>query len=217
MSLNMTEARALMIEQQLRAGAVLDDRVLATVADVPRENFVPDAYRGVAFADDAIPLASGQSMMTPLQEGLLLQALGIQPTDHVLEIGTGSGYLTACLGRLATHVTSIEVFPELADRARERLQDHGIANCEIVTGDAFEWSPRPADAIAVTGSVRLDDDCFLDWLKPGGRLFRVVGDSLPMRAWLIERVGDTEFRRSCLFETFVPPLVHAPEPEHFIF
>ena len=145
MSLNKTEARALMIEQQLRAGAVLDDRVLATVAGVPRENFVPDAYRGVAFADDVIPLTDEQSMMTPLQEGLLLQTLGIQPADHVLEIGTGSGYLTACLGRLAAQVTSIEIFPGLADRARWHHPRRDRSHRRALGRRASEREPDPAD------------------------------------------------------------------------
>lgn len=217
MSVNVELARTVMLQQQLRAGCVLDLRVLDTLATVPRELFVPLAYQGVAFADEAIPLARGQWMMTPLQEGLLLQALDIRPTDHILEIGTGSGYLTACLARLGAQVTSIELFPELADAARERLEAHHVGNCEVVLGNIFELDPRRADVIAVTGSLPLADTPFANWLKPGGRLFQVTGQSLPMLAWRIERRADNEFRRDRLFETSVPALMHAPAAEEFAF
>lgn len=217
MSLNVNQARAVMIQQQLRAGTVLDPGVLDTLATVPREQFVPPAYRGVAFADESIPLPCGQCMMTPVQEGLLLQALNLRPTDRVLEIGTGSGYLTACLARLGARVTSIELFPELADTARDRLRSHGIENCEVVPGDIFETGAQRADVIAVTGSLPVAVSRFADWLNPGGRLFQVVGRSLPMHAWRIERAAGNDFHRRRLFETAIPALLHAPEAEPFVF
>ena len=217
MTTNLEKARALMLHQQLRAGAVLDTRVLETLAAVPREAFVPDRYRGLAFADESIPLACGQCMMTPRQEGLLLQALAIRPDDRVLEIGTGSGYLAACLARLAAQVTSIEVFPELADTARLRLDAQGVANCEVVLGDVFQLGTQTADVIAVTASLPLADPRFEDWLRTGGRLFQIVGPSLPMHAWRVERTGESDYRRERLFETAIPPLLHAPRPPAFSF
>ncbi len=215
--MNLNLARTVMLQQQLRAESVLDPRVLDTLATVPRENFVPPAYRGVAFADESIPLPCGQRMMTPVQEGLLLQALDIGPADRILEIGTGSGYLTACLARLGAQVTSIELFPELADAARTRLETQGVTNCEVVLGDIFEMDTQRADVIAVTGSLPVSHSQFAEWLNVGGRLFQVVGQSLPMFAWRIERVADREHRRDRLFETAVPPLVHAPVPAAFAF
>lgn len=217
MSLNINAARLLMIQQQLRAGSVLDERVLDALATIPREEFVPPAYRSVAFSDQAIPLPCGQAMMTPLQEGLLLQALAIRPTDRVLEIGTGSGYVAACMARLGARVTTVELHPELADAARERLESHGVANCEVVVANAFDMEPVEADVIAVTGSLPVQDDRFADWLKTGGRLFQVVGNSLPMLAWRIERLADAQYRRERLFETALPALLKGPEPEPFSF
>ncbi len=217
MSLNVEQAREVMLQQQLRAGAVLDPRVLDTLASVPREQFVPPAYKGAAFADEPIPLACGQWMMTPLQEGLLLQALDIRPIDHILEIGTGSGYLTACLARLGAQVTSVELYPELADAARKSLEAHHVANCDVVLRNVFELDARRADVIAVTGSLPVDEAPFANWLNIGGRLFQVTGRSLPMLAWRIERSADNEFRRDRLFETAVPALVHAPTAEDFAF
>ena len=215
--MNLNLARTVMLQQQLRAESVLDPRVLDTLATVPRENFVPPAYRGVAFADESMPLPCGQRMMTPVQEGLLLQALDIGPADRILEIGTGSGYLTACLARLGAQVTSIELFPELADAARTRLETQGVTNCEVVLGDIFAMDTQRADVIAVTGSLPVSHGQFAEWLNVGGRLFQVVGQSLPMFAWRIERVADSEHRRDRLFETAVPPLVHAPVPAAFAF
>lgn len=217
MSMNLDQARTMMLQQQLRAGSVLDPWVLDTLATVPREHFVPPAYQGVAFADESIPLPCGQCMMTPVQEGLLLQALSIRPTDRILEVGTGSGYLTACLARLGAQVTSIELFPELADAARERLQSQGVENCEVVLGDVFAMGAQQADVIAVTGSLPVADSRFTDWLKPGGRLFLVIGESLPMYAWRIERAAGNEFHRERLFETAIPALLHAPAAERFAF
>lgn len=217
MSVNVELARTVMLQQQLRAGSVLDPRVLDALATVPREQFVPPAYQGVAFADDPIPLARGQWMMTPLQEGLLLQALDIRPTDHIVEIGTGSGYLTACLAHLGAEVTSVELFPELADAARGRLEAHHVVNCKVVLGDIFDVDPLHADVIAVTGSLPVADTPFPNWLKAGGRLFQVTGRSLPMLAWRIERSADNEFRCDRLFETSVPALIHAPAAEGFAF
>lgn len=215
--MDVEKSRQLMLQQQLRAGGVLDARVLATVESVRREEFVPASHRGVAFADTAIPLPCSQSMMTPLQEGLLLQSLAPRPLDRVLEVGTGSGYLAACLARLTAHVTSIEIFPELAESARAAIGAAGIRNCEVVVGDAYTWTPEPADVLAITGSLPAADASFEGWLRPGGRLFQVVGTGSSMYAWLIHRRGDTEYERQRLFETSLPPLLNARQPQRFHF
>lgn len=218
MSLNTEAARAQMVTQQVRAWEVLDPAVLRVLGEVPREQFVPPAFRSLAFADTAIPLAAGQHMLTPQIEGRILQALELTATDTVLVVGAGSGFLTACLGRLAARVTALEINPELAEAARRNLREAGAANCEVLTQDAFQWQPAaPFDAIAVTGSLPLFDARFQDWLAPGGRLFVTVGQGPAMEAWLIRRVGDGEFARESLFETVLPALQNAPLPEPFEF
>ena len=217
MQYSSESARSQMVRQQVRCWAVLDPRVLEVQNSLPREDFVPAAYRSVAYADTAIPLACGQSMMTPTIEGRLLQALEISPHDKILEIGTGSGYLTACLARLGSQVTSVEIFPQLADAARGRLADQGIVNAECVIGDAFALSPGAYDVIAVTGAVPGYRGEFDSFLKPGGRLFVVDGSKPVMKAWLMRRDGSGELQREQLFETFLPPLLHAAVPPRFVF
>lgn len=215
---NTESARRQMVTQQVRAWEVLDPAVLGVLGEVPRERFVPPAYRTLAFADTAIPLPEGQFMMTPQVEGRVLQALEIGPTDAILEIGTGSGFLAACLARLGAHVTSIEIRPALASAARRSLADAAIGNCEVLTEDAFQWrAPRPFDCIAVSGSLPVADPRFQDWLAPRGRLFVVVGQPPAMEAWLIRLHESGEFLRESLFETVLPPLDHAARPEPFVF
>jgi protein-L-isoaspartate(D-aspartate) O-methyltransferase len=212
-------ARHQMVTQQVRAWSVLDPAVLEVLARVPRERFVPEQYAGLAFADTAIPLPHGQRMMTPQIEGRLLQSLQVTPTDSVLEIGTGSGFLTACLARLGARVTSLEILPDLAEEARRRLRELGIGNCTVHTEDAFRWQPPESfDCIAVGGSLPVFDSHFQEWLAPGGRLFVVVGEAPAMAAWLIRRAdNDAGFTRESLFETVLPPLDNAPRPEQFVF
>ncbi len=211
-------ARRQMLMHQLRCAEVLDRRVLATLERLPREFFVPAAFRRLAFADTEIPLAHGQAMLTPLNEGRILQALDIRPQDRVLEIGTGSGYMTACLARLGSQVTSIDIFPDLIDSAQQKLDELGIVNCELRIGDAFSLAPGEFDVIAVTGSLPAWDTRFEQWLRPGGRLLLVVGRDQPMEAWRVERRLDGgEWQRRALFETVIPPLLHAPEPAEFLF
>ncbi len=219
MPVDIESARHQMVTQQVRAWEVLDPTVLEVLGTVPRERFVPPQYVALAFADTAIPLPQGQSMLTPQLEGRLLQSLEIMPTDRILEIGTGSGFLTACLAKLGAHVTTLEIRPELAEAARGRLRELGIDNCVIVDGDAFRWQPpEPFDCVAIGGSVPLLHSAFMDWLAAGGRLFVVVGEAPVMEAWLIRRASTGQgFSRESLFETVLPPLDNAPQPERFVF
>jgi len=209
MNFDFARARELMVEQQVRPWDVLDLRVLDTIASLPREAFVAESLRSLAYADTALPLAHGEAMMKPVLEGRTLQSLLPQAGESVLEIGTGSGYLTACLARLAREVTSIERHADLADAARARLDAQGIVNAEVVHADAFAWEPgRDFDAICVTGAVDEVPARFIDWLKPGGRLFAVRGRSPAMEAVLVHREVNGLRSRS-LFETDLPYLAGA--------
>jgi len=211
-------ARRQMVEQQVRAWEVLDERVLGVIAQVRRELFVPPAWRDVAFADVEIPLAQGQSMLAPKVDGRILQALAVQGADMVLDVGTGSGFLAACLARLAGGVRSLEVVPELADRARENVRASGIGGVHIETYDAMQLADNDRyDAIAVTASLPAYDARFERALKNGGRLFVVVGQPPAMEALLVRRVSATEWVRESLFETVVAPMVNAPRPSSFVF
>lgn len=211
-------ARRQMIEQQVRAWAVLDAAVLETMERVPREAFVPPAYREVAFADMAVPLGHGQHMLTPKLEGRILQALALQADDTVLEVGTGSGYFAACLGALARSVTSLEIHADLAEAARGNLARTGASNVTVETADAFA---RPLasryDVIVLTGSMPLYDPRFEPALAEGGRLFVVVGEGHAMEARRITFAGPGQWLRESLFETAMEPLVHALEPPRFVF
>ena len=211
-------ARRQMIEQQVRAWAVLDAAVLETMARVPREAFVPPAYRELAFADMAVPLGHGQHMLTPKLEGRILQSLELQPDDAVLEIGTGSGYFAACLGALTRSVTSLEIFADLADAARASLVRAGASNVTVENADAFAREyPARYDVVVLTGSLRVYDPRFEPLLAEGGRLFAVVGQGHVMEARRITLSGPGQWLRESLFETAMDPLVHAPEPPRFVF
>lgn len=206
-----------MITQQVRCGAVSDQRILEAMRCIPREAFVPRDLRAVACADYPLPLPGGQTMLTPLQAGHLLQALQPTPDEQVLEIGTGSGYVTACLAQLSAHVTSIELRPELHTLAQANLDSAGIRNQELRLGDGFELAALEYDIIALTGSLSIPDPRFEQWLRIGGRLFVTLGDAPCMRAWRITRTGAAHWHRECLFETVVQPLDRLPATGHFRF
>jgi len=218
---NSEQARFNMIEQQIRPWEVMDERVLGTMMEIPREPFVPDAYRGLAYADIEVPLGSDQLMMAPRVVARMLQALDVRPEDRVLEIGTGSGYGTACLAALGRKVVSIEAAAGLLAQARETLQQQGVRNVEVRKGDGLAGpvDGGPFDVIAVTGSLPSEEplEDLEAQLKDGGRLFVVVGEDPVMEALLITRTGDRELRRETLFETSLPALDKVPEPEHFSF
>lgn len=206
MTHDYAHARELMVEQQVRPWDVLDPRVVAVLADMPREAFVPAAYVGAAYADIALPLAHGECMLKPVVAGRALEALKAQPTDDVLEIGTGSGYVTACLARMARDVTSLEQHADLADAARARLEALGITNARIEVADALGWrSERRFDAICVNSAVDTIPSQFVALLKPGGRMFIVRGHAPAMEAVLLRNEGG-EPRIESLFETDIPYL-----------
>ena len=217
--MNTEQARFNMIEQQIRPWEVLDAVVLDLLKQVPREDFVPAQYAGLAFADLEIPLGHGQSMLSPKLEARMLQSLEIRPSDKVLEIGTGSGYMTALLARLAAHVYSVELVPELSAAAARKLHDHGIANVTLDIGDAAcGWERHaPYDVIVYTGSLPLLPDSVKSELAVGGRLLAVTGTAPVMSATRVERVSDKVFRSDVLFEICVPELSNAPQTERFSF
>jgi protein-L-isoaspartate(D-aspartate) O-methyltransferase len=225
MSVNQ-QAREQMIEQQVRAWEVLDARVLSLLRSVPREQFVPDNQRFLAFADVDVPLPNGQHMLRPNVAGRLLQALELAGAERVLEVGAGSGFLTACLAGASAHVRSLEVFPDLADLARANLAAVGARNAEVITADAMlagaelenpSGGSTRYHAIAVTGSLPVYDDRFQRLLEIGGRLFVIVGDAPVMDARLVRRVSEDGWVTESLFETVVDPLINARRPAGFAF
>lgn len=212
-------ARANMVESQIRTWEVLDQRVLDLVLELKREAFVPEAYRMLAFADMEIPLGHGEFMLAPKLEARLVQELGVGPGDRVLEIGTGSGYMTALLARLGSHVTSVEIDPEFSRNAAARLERAGIRNVTLEIGDGALGWPRhaPYDAILVGGSLPMLPEELKAQLAPGGRLIAVVGRPPIMTARLVTCLAPGQFNVAGLFETSIPMLEHAREPERFVF
>jgi protein-L-isoaspartate(D-aspartate) O-methyltransferase len=212
------DAREQMIEQQVRAWDVLDERVLDVMRQVPRELFVPQTQRYRAYADVEVPLARAQHMLRPSVAGRLLQALAPQGAEKVLEIGAGTGFITACLRAMATNVTSLEVFPDLAEEARRNLALLGMRDVTVVDADALQAdSGARYDAIALTASLPSYDARFECMLAPGGRLFVVVGEAPVMDARLVSRSGADSFATQSLFETVIDPLVNAVRPAPFAF
>lgn len=217
--MDIEQARFNMVEQQIRPWEVLDQTVLDLLFKVRREEFVPAAYRSLAFFDMEIPLGQGESMWAPKLEARALQALQLKKTGKVLEIGTGSGYLTALLASLAGKVHSVEIHAEFMKDAESRLKAHGFDNVTLESGDASQgWEKHaPYDAIIVTGSLPVMPANLPAQLAPGGRLFAITGDDPVMEAQLITCVSHGVFRTETLFETSVKPLVNAPQPERFVF
>ncbi|MFW2405182.1 MAG: protein-L-isoaspartate O-methyltransferase family protein [Gammaproteobacteria bacterium] len=209
MNFDPDTARKNMVRQQIRCWDVTNPRVLDVMDAIPRDHFVSDEFSTLAFVDTELPLdaISRQRMLTPQLQGRILQALCPQPEDTVLEVGTRSGYLTACLARLARHVTSIDASATRIDAATDRLNSLGISNCDLRVQDVYQRSePHAFDVIAVTGSIAKYDPRFEQWLKPGGRAFVVIGKRPAMEACLITREPDGQTRVDSLFETVVSPL-----------
>jgi len=217
--MNIEQARHNMVEQQIRPWDVLDQQVLDLVLRIPREEFVPTEYRSMAFVDMPLPIGHGEVMMEPKLEARMLQTLAVQPGDRVLEVGTGSGYVTALLATLAAEVISIEIEPELLEQARQRLAMHGINNIVLEQGDAAGgWDKaQPYDVIAVTGSLTTLPQGLKENMQVGGRLFAVIGESPIMEAVLVTRINANEWREEVLFETWLPPLKGTERATPFVF
>jgi protein-L-isoaspartate(D-aspartate) O-methyltransferase len=222
-SMNFEQARFNMVEQQIRTWEVLDQDVLDLLYVVPREDFVPAPYRALAFSDMEIPLganaASGERMMPPKMEARILQEVGVKKSDRVLEVGTGSGYLTALLAHRAAHVFSLEINPQLAEFGRDNLVRHGVENMTLEIGDAARgWAKHaPYDVIVLTGSVPELPQAITDQLSPGGRLFAVVGNTPVMVARLVTCTGPGMYASAELFDTVIAPLQNAQRPSRFEF
>lgn len=215
--MNVAQARFNMIQQQIRPWEVLDERVLDLMQGLPRENFVPATYQNLAFADISIALAHDQIMMPPKAEGRLLQALQVKATDTVLEIGTGSGFVTALLAKCAKQVYTVDIYEDFVKAAQGKLAALNLNNVQFGVGDAVEgWKALPRyDVIAITGSVPVLKTHFQEQLNIGGRLFVVVGEDPVMEALLITRVGEQQWSTESLFETSLPALIGAPIPKRF--
>lgn len=219
MAMNFEQARLNMVENQVRPWDVLDNRVLDIIGRIRREDFVAAAHRQLAFADLCLPLGHGEVMMKPVVEGRVLQAMDLRPTDQVLEIGTGSGYLCACLAGLAAQVTSLDIHADFTAGAQQRLRDAGIANASLLTADAvLAWQPiEKYDAIIATGAVAQLPERWLEWLAPGGRLLVIRGQSPVQQAALLTPAAGEGVHEQTLFETDLPYLRHAEPVASFVF
>jgi len=216
---NVDLARYNMIEQQIRPWDVLDPKVLEVIAQTPRERFVPKEYQNLAFADTEIPLAHGQSMLEPKLEGRILQTLQIKPTDRILEIGTGSGYLTACLAKLGFTVVSVDIFPEFSQQAQQQAAGLGLENIRFEVGDAaLGWKKNGEfDVIVISASLPMHQPVFQESLTIDGRMFVVIGQDHLMDAELVRRPGEDEWSTESLFETHLPPMINAKQASAFEF
>ena len=221
--IDFEKARYNMVEQQIRPWDVLDQQVLDLLFTVRREDFAPAKYRSLAFTDMEIPLKDNalpdERMLAPKLEARMVQELAIKPADRILEIGTGSGYMTALLAKRGAHVTSVEINPEFAASALAKLNAHGITNVSVEVGDgARGWAAKaPYDVIVLTGSVPVLAEDFQRSLKPGGRLLAVVGEEPVMEALLVTCAGGASYSKLALFETCIPALRNAPQPARFVF
>lgn len=216
--MDTVDVRRQMVKQQIRTWDVFDPAVLDVMGVLERSDFVADKYAHVAYSEAQIPIGHGQTMMGPLLEGRLLQALDLTEQDSVLEIGTGSGYLCACLASLADSVTSIDLYQDFIDETSRRLERRNITNVSLHCMDAMTDLPDgPFDAIAVTGSVPRLDTAWLNVLRPRGRMFIIVGEAPVMKAQLLTRGDNSEWRTDTLFETTMAPLVNVTIPPPFSF
>jgi len=217
--MNLDIARHNMITQQARAAGVLDDRILHLLTQLPRETFVPEGYRELAFADTSLSLGNGRHMMTPIEEGLILQALNLDAAETVLEVGTGSGYFTALLASQAKHVYSVDICKEMVVSASAHLAALSINNVTLEVGNASQGFAKfaPYDVIVVTGSVPSLPKAFLKALKAGGRIFAIVGEGEKMEAVLVEKRSADKIETRILFETVVEPLQGLNKQNHFEF
>ena len=218
-TLNLQQAKFNMIEQQVRPWDVLNPEILDTLDTIPREDFVPEHYKSLSYADTCIPLGNGQGMMHPVLEGRMLQALEIKADDKILEVGTGSGYITACLAHLGKHVDSMEIDATISKAAADRLRNKNIDNITLIAADATSKTPdsHSYDVIAITGSMDACPQAYKEALKSNGRLFIITGREPAMTACLITRTGDNDWAEEVLFETSTKRLIHAETKAEFTF
>ncbi|MDF2940048.1 MAG: protein-L-isoaspartate(D-aspartate) O-methyltransferase [Gammaproteobacteria bacterium] len=217
--MNIEQARINMIKQQIRTWDVTDNKVLETLAAVPREEFVDPEYKDLAFADTSLPLAHNEVMLSPKIEGKMLQALNIQPHETVLEIGTGSGYFTALLAKFAKHVYSVEFYSDLSQNAAAQLKKHRINNVTLEIGNAakgWNYHAQEVDVLVITGSLPFLPEAFKSCLKESGRLMAILGDAPSMEVSLINK-NNQKWSAQKVFETVAPPLLYAQQPERFVF
>ncbi len=219
MSSHLDLCRYNMVEQQVRPWDVLDDRVLQTLETIPRDKYVPAQYLNLAYADTAIPLNDSQNMMHPILEGRILQLLDIQPEDTVLEIGTGSGYFTACLANLACHVESVEIDEALAKQAAQTLLEQGVFNIDLRCANGLELANKNKkyNHIIFTGAINEVPQAFKEALATNGKIFVVDGAAPAMTAHVITRTGDKKWSDETVFETVLTPLVHGEQKPVFTF
>jgi len=217
--MDLQQARLNMIEQQIRPWEVLDQKVLNLLNEIYREEFIPDAYQDLCFADTRLPIGHEQTTMTPKIEARLLQSLTINPEDSVLEIGTGCGYLTALLAKSAKHVKSIDIFPDFIDSVKAKIAKTELTNIELENCDAYSIFEQSAkyDVIVLTASLPTMDDRFLNLLNDGGRLFVIIGESPVMEACVFTRQSDSSWSQESIFETDLPALIGAEHKETFKF
>lgn len=217
--MDFERARFLMTQQQVRPWKVVDDQVLSVMGHLPREKFVPEHLQALAYSDTTLPIGHDQVMLTPKEQGRIAQALALKPSERVLEIGTGTGYLTAILASLAEQVTSVDIFEDFISDAGARLNELGIENVSLAVGDASAgWTQSEQyDAIVITGGLLAVPASYKNALKEGGRLICIIGQPPAMQVRLVERQQGDQFTDHGLFETVVPLLINAPEPARFAF
>lgn len=217
--MDIEQVRYNMVEQQIRTWDVLDQNVLDLLFKVRREDFVPPPHCALAFVDMEIPLGHGQAMWTPKLEARTVQEVAVAPGDRVLEVGTGSGYLTALLASQAAEVVSVDIVAAFTEAAGAKLHAHGLSNVSLHTADAArDWPDEGGfDVIVLTGSTPLLSDAFKRRLRVGGRLFAIIGEAPVMHATLVTCTAPGAYRSVTLFETCVAPLVNAPQPAAFVF
>lgn len=217
--MNFEQARFNMVEQQIRPWEVLDFGVLDVLMSVRREEFVPEAYKGVALSEAEIPLGNGSAMLIPVIEGKILQAVQVKASDKVLEVGAGSGYFAALLAAKADWVRTVEIDPALVNMAHDNLKRYGVENVIVEEGDAIRGWPSnaPYDLIVVSGGVPFIPETLLQQIKVGGRLFAFVGEPQLMTATLVTQVSEGNFRTESLFENAVPMMRNAPQKSQFKF
>ena len=208
-----------MIERQIRAGEVLDDRVLALYRQIPREDFIPPENRDLAYCDTALPVGFGQFALEPKQEARMLQEMTLRGNERVLHVGTGSGFFAALLARICAEVVSVEIIPELAESARARIAETGAGNVVVEVGDAAKGWPAAGevDAVVLTGSVPVVADAFRQQTRPGGCILAVTGELPAMTLRRMDKTAAGQFITRDILETFIPPLQNAPAPERFQF